>query len=423
MAERKSFSFAGYNPTASAGTQTVYWTVSWDLGSTEFTVTGRDQGYPADLSVGEWDVVVFWDNYNTAVTSGVLGRDYARVIFGPSEGQTSYSRTFYLSRVPTDTTTIGIRVNAVSLVTGNTHYDGVAVVDDRYTQSTWNPAFTVQVYDCKKVTTQLFRNENGQLDTTSWSEYIVEMHTSWAGNELRSPSQYPHNGYTWGGSTNVRDITENTTLYNIYIPNKYTVTYRANSDVTTVYDIPNGGQIEFESKIPPTDTDVKPTKVYLVTLDPQGGYVKDTLLRSVVQFNYWSATINGVLTQVQGGSSYIWTQNVTFTAQWGAVPAVNLPIPRRSGYRFVGWGWQEGLSPDTSYKYPAGDLVPQGNITLYALWEESGIVHIYTDGEFKPYVVWIYTGDGGGPNSDGWHHATPMIYATANGVTWFHTCG
>lgn len=429
MAETRSFSFAGFNAGAYAGLQTVYWTVSWNLGSTEFTVTGHDSGSPADLSVGKWQVYIFWDNFNTAVTSGRQGRDYDYYEFGPGEGQTSYGHMFYLSRVPTDTTTIGVRIypTASYIATGYTHtQDGTALVSESTLCGSWNPAFTVTVYDAKKVQTNLFRDETGAIQTNSWSQHVVEMHTSWRSDQLRYPSQYPHNGYTYDSSTgytSVSNITKNTILYNIYFPNTYTATYVANSDVDTVYNIPSSGTVEYESIIPPDDDDVKPTKVYVVTLDPKGGYVTDTFLRSEVPFNYWQATINGVITQVQGGSSYVWTQNVTFTAQWGSVPAVNLPVPKRAGYKFAGWGWEDGLSPDTSYKYPAGDLVPQGNITLFALWEESGIVHIYSDGQFKTYAVWIYLGDGGGPNQDGWHHATPMIYCTVNGTTGFHMCG
>jgi hypothetical protein len=60
---------------------------------------------------------------------------------------------------------------------------------------------------------------------------------------------------------------------------------------------------------------------------------------------------------------------------------------------------------------------------LHAIWKAKGIVHLYVGGAYHSYLVWVYTGDGGGPSSNGWHHAMPKIYCTANGSTKFHTCG
>lgn len=43
--------------------------------------------------------------------------------------------------------------------------------------------------------------------------------------------------------------------------------------------------------------------------------------------------------------------------------------------------------------------------------------------EYARAAVWIYKDDGGGPNNNGWHRASPMVYCNANGEERFHVCG
>lgn len=80
--------------------------------------------------------------------------------------------------------------------------------------------------------------------------------------------------------------------------------------------------------------------------------------------------------------SYSPTGNVTLYATWssstGAYSAVTLPTPTRSGYTFKGWATSTGATSGST-----GSYTPTGSVTLYAIWESSGGIYIYSSGSYK----------------------------------------
>lgn len=77
-----------------------------------------------------------------------------------------------------------------------------------------------------------------------------------------------------------------------------------------------------------------------------------------------------------------------------------LPVPTRTGYKFLGWftAASGGTQITTSTTYTAQVS------KLYAQWEVQGGASIYTNGEQKTAMAYIYTGGE-------WKYAIPYIYS------------
>ena len=61
--------------------------------------------------------------------------------------------------------------------------------------------------------------------------------------------------------------------------------------------------------------------------------------------------------------------NVTLYAQWSSTTETEelaLPTPLRSGYRFLGWAREQDAASGFT-----GSFTPEGDLTLYAIWEED----------------------------------------------------
>lgn len=72
-------------------------------------------------------------------------------------------------------------------------------------------------------------------------------------------------------------------------------------------------------------------------------------------------------------------ENISYAP--GDTVTVPNQIPTREGYNFVGWNTR----PDgTGTSYQPGDsfTTPEGNLTLYAQWEENN----------NPIIIWIIIG-------------------------------
>jgi uncharacterized repeat protein (TIGR02543 family) len=102
----------------------------------------------------------------------------------------------------------------------------------------------------------------------------------------------------------------------------------------------------------------------------------DTLY-AVWQINTYTITYNG-----NGGTGVPSNQTKTY----GTNITLSKTVPTRSGYRFLGWG----TSATGSVKYaPGATYSSNANVTLYAIWERLGILHINMNGTWGKGRVWI----------------------------------
>ena len=177
-----------------------------------------------------------------------------------------------------------------------------------------------------------------------------------------------------GSCTPIRDVT----LYAIWEANTYTIHYNANGGTgapepqTKVHDVP----LTLSDKVP---TRADETVTYIVTLDPNGGSVRPTSLRSEKKTSYsflsWTVAYyyGGIRVYdpypVYPGATYTRNADATLYAQWDTSiteQCVNLPTPVREGYTFKGWGTSIDAESGIT-----GSYAPEQSETLYALWEPT----------------------------------------------------
>jgi len=200
-------------------------------------------------------------------------------------------------------------------------------------------------------------------------------------NSATANGYFTRTGYTVSGwSTNANGLTTDfafggdyvadaaTTLYPVWTPDTYTVTY--------VYNDATGGNSTLTSSY---------TVDEIVVSLP-------TPTRSGFSFGGWFSDV-GLTTSVgAGGASYAPTGDITLYAKWvgasytvlfdyngatGGNPAdpvtystggtaITLPTPTREGYSFVGWYSDIGLT--TLVGVGGGSFAPTSNQTIYAKW-------------------------------------------------------
>jgi uncharacterized repeat protein (TIGR02543 family) len=134
------------------------------------------------------------------------------------------------------------------------------------------------------------------------------------------------------------------------------------------------------------------TSTRTITFDANGGTCGITNLDSVATTTY---TCKGWYTAADNGTkvadpvgSYTPSKSETIYAQWdsstGEYASVELPVPARSGYKFIGWSdCQDAGSIVT------GNYIPADTLTLYAVWEALATMFVKTNGKCKagiPYV-------------------------------------
>lgn len=148
---------------------------------------------------------------------------------------------------------------------------------------------------------------------------------------------------------------------------------------TVSYDA-NGGEGAPGPQMKSQDTplilsSVLPTRaeergVCTVTLDPRGGTVSEQSLeaeqRSNFSFRIWNTEKNGSGESYAPGASYTANAGATLYAQWDCsteTEPVELPVPTRAGFRFLGWAMDPEEQSGTG-----GSFTPDGDLTLYAIW-------------------------------------------------------
>lgn len=372
----------------------VTWVITWDGSGNSFSIKGTKNAdgalYNTNTSAG-WTCYVGFEGGNS-VSKFFYSKD-----IGFSNGGASSTKSY----------TVSVSMTASKPESGTMYF---------YTTSSSFGSTGVISYGNRKQTTfykvtaqDRVGNSSGTLLGSGWDR--VPSDTYRTGRNIRSAS---YTGYTYSSTTSAY-IYSNQTLYNYFTGNNYTVTYYGNDSNGTITNLPSSGTVAYGSAISST----VPTDTYRVTFNANGGTCSTSYLDSTRTFSKWNTAANGSGTDYAPGATLSTASNISLYAQWGNASSITLPTATRTAYRFQGWD-----PSSTATTGITGSYTPTGNITLYAVWMANGIIRVYnSNGTFKQYAVWIYVGDGGGPNSNGWHHAMPMVYCNANGSTKFHIAG
>lgn len=375
--------------TGAIGSQpSVTWIITWSDNSSTFNIscTKNADGY---FSGGGWTAYVGFEGGNS-------GSVYVSAPIA-STGSTA-TTTASVNVTPPGSGTLYFYTTSV-----NFSSSGVISYNNRKT-ATYTQTRTVTVQD-------RVGSSSGTL--LGSGNYTVNYGTTTRASNLRSQT---YTGYQYSSDNGNVTIYSNTTLYRYFTALSYNIYYYGNDSNGTVGNMPSNGTIAYNSSI----SNLTPTNTYVVTLNANGGTCSTTSLNSTRTFSSWNTASNGTGTSYAPGATFKQTSALYLYAQWGSPSSVNLPTPTRTGYEFVGWGTYASATTGVT-----GSYTPTRSIELFAIWKANGIVHLYqgSDGKFHSYLIWVYVGDGGGPNSNGWHHAMPKVYCTSGGSTKFHTCG
>lgn len=160
---------------------------------------------------------------------------------------------------------------------------------------------------------------------------------------------------TYGaGALYTRD--EDVTLYAVWSPNKYEVSYHANGGTNApgAQSKIHGTALKLSGQIP--------VKHYTVTFNANGG--SGVAARQVsCEFLGWSAGSAGTTVSYQPGSSYTANAGTTLYAVWKNSQLSYYDTPVREGYVFDGWY----TAANGGTRVNASDVI-SANMTLYAHW-------------------------------------------------------
>lgn len=369
----------------------VTWIIEWSGSGTQFNITCQKNGDGQFFNPSNtgWTVYVGFEGGNVAST-------YVNAPAGASYETTYSYGTVYVN--PPGSGTLYFYTTSYNFTSS-----GVISYANRR-QAYYAMEFPVTVYDYVGSTAGAYLGGGTYMCT--YGTYT----------NARSLRVAGYTGYTYSSNSGNAYIYGATTLYNWYTANVYNITYYSNDSKGTIGNMPSSGTIAYNTGI----SGLTPTNTYVVTLNANGGSCDKSSLNSTRSFKSWNTSSAGTGTAWSPGATFRQTSALTLYAQWNNASAVTLPTPTRTGYEFVAWGTSSTAT--SGYK---GSYTPPGNIVLYAIWKANGVVHIYqnSDGRFHSYLVWVYTGDGGGPNRNGWHHVMPKLYCTSGGSTKWHTCG
>ena len=229
-----------------------------------------------------------------------------------------------------------------------------------------------------------------------WSENPNTTDDAWQGWD----GQY----WTW---TYERDVT----LYAIWTPNIYTITY-SKGDYGTGDDIPAGKQIYGEAFTLTSEVYSRTGYIQAGWSTSDGGEYVYGIGQSFeagkgfssdyTLYPYWTTIAYTVSYDANGGSGA--PNNQIFA--YGVSSALSSTIPTRIGYKFLGWSTDQSA---TSALYFAGDTIAvTSNTVLYAVWQLEETVCIHNGTTWGNYMVYIY-------NGEEFKMYTPYIY---NGTSW-----
>lgn len=170
------------------------------------------------------------------------------------------------------------------------------------------------------------------------------------------------------------------TLYAHWTPVNYTIEYLPGGECVT--DLPSTQAKTYGADL--TLSETVPIRAnsagnYTVSLDANGGSVSQMILNSAITTNYsfknWNTAENGTGISYNPGDNYTNDANLILYAQWDrsiTAAAVELPVPTREGYSFK--YWSTGTNIDNGF---TGSYIPDGNVTMYAVWELNAYTITY----------------------------------------------
>ena len=234
----------------------------------------------------------------------------------------------------------------------------------------------------------------------------------------------------WSGNTNYLNSAASTKSNSVTVPDA-TVSLTANATGNTYYIAYNTNASTYgktDSQI--TGTMANSTHVY----GTSKALTANAYSLTGYTFAGWNTKANGTgtsyinaasvnnLTTTAGGTITLYarwtpiTYTIAFNANGGIGTTSSITATydtsynltknnfTREGYVFIGWSTsQNGNVIYTDQQSISNLRSSTGTITLYAVWVQQGIVHIYVDGIYKPALVYIYS-------SNDWKMAQPYSF-------------
>lgn len=375
----------------------------------------------------------FYDNstINSACTNGVtITIDSIKATKKPKFTVTATKGTG-ISQVVPETQTV---------ISGSKSSKITATVKDGYTWSKWSDGKTANPYPAFEVTEDITikanavgntyyvvynKNHNDETGTGTMSK---STHTYGTASSLAA-NKFTRTGYTFNGWNTKADgsgtsyadkasVSKLTTtagatvnLYAKWTPNTYTITFNANGGTT-------------------------PSKASMSVKYNSAYGTLATTTRIGYTFKGWYTAKSGG-TKITSNSTYTTASNSTLYAQWtpieyiivfdangGAGNMNNMTCSydteyaltqnnfTRIGYKFLGWSTSKN-SDKIEYedKQNIKNLkTTSETITLYAIWEQQGIIHLMIDNEYKPAQVYMF-------KDNSWLLVQPWIYSTEWKIT------
>ena len=153
-------------------------------------------------------------------------------------------------------------------------------------------------------------------------------------------------------------LDEDVTLYAIWTPQNYTVTYNANggTGAPRSQTKPYGTSIQLSSTIP--------SKAFALTYNANGGSVSPTSKSVSCRFVSWNTRADGSGTLYSPGETYSANANLTLYAIWSNTAAGSLPTPTRTNCRFQ--SWTTTLNGNTVFN---SSSIVSSDMTIYAKWQ------------------------------------------------------
>ena len=171
-------------------------------------------------------------------------------------------------------------------------------------------------------------------------------------------------------------VTGNITLYAVWLPNTYTISYNANG---------GSGAPSSQSKTHGTALTLSATKptrsgytflgwstssgATTATYSASGSFTADA---NTTLYAVWSANTYTISYNANGGSGAPSSQSKTH----GTTLTLSATKPTRSGYTFLGWSTSSGAT--TATYSASGSFTADANTTLYAVWSLIPHTHSYT---------------------------------------------
>lgn len=253
--------------------------------------------------------------------------------------------------------------------------------------------------------------ESGAYAVLNNNTFTREHYTFGAWN-----TQSDGNGVVYQNGATVK-FTENTTLYAIWEPETYTVTWKNGETVLKTETLLYGATPKYEGETPTKAADVQYTYSFSGWVDSEGNELtaNTTVTGNVTYTAVFSSTVNTytVTFDANGGEGSMEAQSFNY----GADVTLTENTLTRENYKFTGWNTKKD-GTGTIYADEATINNLTEDITLYAQWRhndgwfetESGKTY-YQNGELQK-TGWTTIG------GQTYYLNTETGYAAMNGIYW-----